>query len=148
MLKDKIMKPNNTVLLVLAVIWSLIGAGVARAADAKEEKKPQQKAFNNVDVAGFEKLRADKQNVVLDVRTQKEFVAGHIPGAVNIDVNAPDFQEKVSKLDKTRTYLLHCAGGVRSAKACDKMSTLDFPKLYNLEGGFRAWEKAGNKPEK
>ena len=101
-----------------------------------------------MDVAGFEKLRADKQNVVLDVRTQKEFVAGHIPGAVNIDVNAPDFQEKVSKLDKTRTYLLHCAGGVRSAKACDKMSTLDFPKLYNLEGGFRAWEKAGNKPEK
>jgi len=28
------------------------------------------------------------------------------------------------------------------------MSKLDFPKLYNLEGGFKAWEKAGNKPQK
>ena len=29
-----------------------------------------------------------------------------------------------------------------------EMSQLDFPKLYNLEGGFRAWEKAGNPVEK
>ena len=86
--------------------------------------------------------------MVLDVRTQKEFEEGHIPGAVNLDVNAPDFTEKIAKLDKRQTYLVHCAAGRRSARACDKMSKLDFPKLYNLEGGFRAWEKAGNKPEK
>jgi len=82
------------------------------------------------------------------VRTKEEYAAGHIAGAVNIDVNAPDFEEKVAKLDKNKTYLVHCAAGARSAKACGKMSKLDFPKLYNLEGGFRAWEKAGNKAEK
>ena len=86
--------------------------------------------------------------MVLDVRTREEYAAGHIPGAVNIDVNAPDFQEKISKLDKNKTYLVHCAAGVRSARACDRMSRLDFSKLYNLGGGFRAWEKAGNKAEK
>jgi rhodanese-related sulfurtransferase len=63
-------------------------------------------------------------------------------------VNAPDFPEKVAKLEKSKTYLVHCGAGVRSAKACDKMSHLAFPKLYNLEGGFKAWETAGNKPEK
>ena len=73
---------------------------------------------------------------------------GHIPGAVNLDVDAPDFPEKIGKLDKNKTYLVHCAAGGRSAKACDRMSRLDFPKLYNLAGGFRAWEKAGNKPDK
>ncbi len=36
----------------------------------------------------------DKQNVILDVRTPEEFQAGHIPGAVNLDVNASDFQTK------------------------------------------------------
>ena len=131
----------------------LAAASVARAADARDEKKPAAEKkgaepFKNVSVAGFEKLRADRKNVVLDVRTREEYAAGHIAGAVNIDVNAPDFEEKVSKLDKNQTYLVHCAAGARGAKACGKMSKLDFPKLYNLEGGFKAWEKAGNKAEK
>src|SRR5216117_2722507 len=98
------MKPNKT---VIALLLSLSVATVAGAADAKDEKKTstekkEAKGFKNVDVAGFEKLRADKKNVVLDVRTQKEFQAGHIPGAVNIDVNAPDFPDKVARLEKSR----------------------------------------------
>ena len=144
------MKPNKAVVVLLL---SLSVATVAGAADAKDERKPsaekkEARGFKNVDVAEFEKLRVDEKNVVLDVRTQKEFEAAHIPGAVNIDVNAPDFPEKVAKLEKNKTYLVHCGAGVRSAKACDKMSHLAFPKLYNLEGGFKAWETAGNKPEK
>ena len=147
------MKQNTTAIVVLVALLSLSSASVARAADARDEKKPsaekkEAKPFKNVSVAGFEKLRADRKNVVLDVRTREEYAAGHIAGAVNIDVNAPDFEEKVTKLDKHKTYLVHCGAGVRSAKACDKMSKLDFPKLYNLEGGFKAWEKAGNKPQK
>ena len=147
------MKPSIGIIVILT---ALLGFGLSnggRAADVKDEKKPSAekkeiKGFKNVDVAEFEKLRADKKNVVLDVRTQKEFEAGHIPGAVNIDVNAPDFPERVTKLEKNKTYLVHCGAGVRSARACDKMSHLAFPKLYNLEGGFKAWETAGNKPKK
>ncbi len=148
--KDEIMKTIRTAILLLAGLLSFGSPGVAPAADSKNEQKPpgEQKVFQTIDVTAFEKLRADKKNVVLDVRTPKEFEAGHIPGAVNMDVNSPDFPEKVAKLDKSKTYLVHCAAGVRSAKACDKMSKLDFPRLYNLEGGFRAWEKAGNSPEK
>ena len=144
------MKTNKTTMVVLAGLLSIGSPGVARAADANDRPKPagEKKAFQTIDVAAFEKLRADKKNVVLDVRTAKEFQAGHIPGAINIDVNAPDFPDKVTKLDKNKTYLVHCAAGVRSARACHKMSQLDFPKLYNLEGGFRAWEKAGNPVEK
>jgi len=149
--KNKAMKPKTATTIVLAVLLS--AAGVAHAADTKDANKPgaenkEAKAFKNVDVAGFEKLRADRKNVVLDVRTKKEFEAGHVPGAINLDWYAPDFAGRVARLDKGKTYLVHCAGGVRSAKACGKMSQLDFPKLYNLEGGFKAWEKAGNKAEK
>jgi rhodanese-related sulfurtransferase len=143
----------KTTMTLIAVLLSFSVATVASAADAKDEKKPpaikkEAKSFNNIDVAAFEKLRADKKNVVLDVRTQKEFEKGHIPGALNIDVNAADFPEKVARLEKNKTYLVHCGAGVRSAKACEKMGHLDFPRLYNLEGGFKAWETAGNKPEK
>jgi len=85
---------------------------------------------------------------VVDVRTRKEFDAGHIPEAVNIDVNSPDFQEKVAKLDKSKTYLVHCASGGRSVTACKKLAPAGFEHLVNLEGGYKAWEKAGNKGEK
>ncbi|MBM3846440.1 MAG: rhodanese-like domain-containing protein [Verrucomicrobia bacterium] len=105
------------------------------------------KPFRNVKAAEFEKLRADSKNLVLDVRTKKEFDAGHVPGAIHIDVNGPDFMEKLGKLDKSRTYLVHCAAGGRSVTACNKLAPAGFKSLINLEGGYRGWEKAGYKGE-
>jgi rhodanese-related sulfurtransferase len=107
-----------------------------------------QAKSKNVAVDQFDKLRQQTNAVVLDVRTPKEFAAGHIPGAVNIDWNAADFASKAASLDKSKTYLVHCAVGGRSAKASDKMTTLQFTNVYNLEGGMKAWEKAGKPVEK
>jgi rhodanese-related sulfurtransferase/thioredoxin-related protein len=104
--------------------------------------------FKNLDVDQFARLMEDKQNVILDVRTPTEFSNGHIAGAINLDVNAADFQDKVASFDKSKIYLVHCASGVRSVKACQKLSKLDFPNLYNLTGGFKAWAKAGKPVEK
>ena len=101
-----------------------------------------------VNVDEFEKLWQDKKNVVLDVRTKKEFENGHIPGAINLDVNAADFDHKVAELQKDKVYLVHCAAGVRSARACDKMSRLGFSHLIDLAPGFKGWEKAGKQVEK
>ena len=105
-------------------------------------------AYKNLSVEEFARMAEDKQNVILDVRTPEEFQAGHIPGAVNLDVTASDFQAKAALLDRSKIYLVHCASGVRSARACDKLNHLDFPNLYNLPGGFRAWAKAGKPVEK
>jgi rhodanese-related sulfurtransferase/thioredoxin-related protein len=105
-------------------------------------------AFKNLSVDEFARMAADKQNVILDVRTAKEFEAGHLPGAMNLDVSAADFEKKAASLNKSKTYLVHCATGVRSARACEKLGRLDFPKLYNLPGGFKAWAKAGKPVEK
>jgi rhodanese-related sulfurtransferase len=105
-------------------------------------------AYKNLSVDEFARMAADKQNVILDVRTPAEFSAGHIPGAVNLDYNAPDFQAKAAALDKSKTYLVHCAVGGRSVRACEKLNRLDFPNLYNLPGGFKAWAKAGQPVEK
>lgn len=104
--------------------------------------------FKNVDVAAFEKLRADTNKIVLDVRTAAEFSNGHVPGAVLLDVKSPDFVEKSARLDKSKTYLVHCAAGVRSVKACNLLAPVGFTNLVNLEGGFNAWIKAGNHPVK
>lgn len=128
---------------LLLALFSLLLAASLHAADAKTDKK-----YKNVNADQFDKLRADKKNVVLDVRTPEEFAEGHIPGAINIDFNADDFDQKISKLDKDKTYLVHCAAGGRSARACGKLGKMDFKSLYNLEGGMGAWEKAGKPVEK
>ncbi len=104
--------------------------------------------FKDLGVAEFAKLAADKQNVILDVRTAKEFEAGHIAGAVNLDVMSPNFEKKAGALDRNKTYLVHCASGGRSARACGKLRQLDFAKLYNLPDGFKGWVKAGQPVEK
>jgi protein disulfide-isomerase len=103
--------------------------------------------FQNLTVDEFAKMAVNKQNVILDVRTAKEFEAGHLPGAMNLDVNAADFEEKAAALDKSKVYLVHCASGVRSVRACEKLARLDFHALYNLPGGFKAWVKAGQAVE-
>ena len=115
---------------------------LAVAADTKPA------SVRRVGVDEFAKLWQDKQNVVLDVRTSKEFAASHIPGALNLDFLAADFEAKVSKLDKSKTYLVHCASGGRSAMACSLMSRLGFPSLVDLAPGFKGWEKAGKPVEK
>jgi rhodanese-related sulfurtransferase len=132
------MKRSIRILMVLAVM--LAYAMTAMAADAPAIKK--------VGVDEFEKLWKEKTNVVLDVRTPGEFANGHIPGAVNIDVKSPDFAKKTAELDKDKTYLVHCAAGVRSARACDMLAAKGFKSLVDLSPGFTGWEKAGKPVEK
>jgi rhodanese-related sulfurtransferase len=137
--------------ILLLTLAACLATTTAQADDAKKSPATatsQAQAYKNVGPEEFNKLRSDKKSVVLDVRTSKEFASGRIPGAVNIDWNSSDFETKVKQLDKSKTYLVHCAGGVRSAKASDKMSKLDFKSVYNLEGGMKAWEKAGKPVEK
>ena len=105
--------------------------------------------FKNVTVEEFDKLRKQTNTaVVLDVRTPREFAAGHIAGATNIDWNAGDFEKRVARLDRSKTYLVHCAAGGRSAKAAEKLMSLQFTNVYNLDGGMKAWEKAAKPVEK
>lgn len=130
---------NFKQLLVNAIFWGL-NRPVPIAVPAGA---PQR-----VGVELFEQVWRANSPVVLDVRTPKEFAAGHIPGAVNMDVNAPDFEKRVGALDKNETYLVHCAGGVRSARACGKLAQMEFKRLLDLAPGFQGWLKAGKTVEK
>jgi rhodanese-related sulfurtransferase len=77
----------------------------------------------------------DKGAGVIDVRTPQEFAEGHLVGAMNIDVESPDFEQKVSQLDKNVTYVVYCRSGNRAGTAIQKMEDLGFTDLSNA-GGF------------
>ena len=96
-----------------------------------------------IEASEAEKLIAEKKVVVLDVRSPAEFASGHIQGATNLDIHGKDFKTKLAEMDKDQPYLVHCAVGMRSAKACTAMSGLGFKNVYDLKGGLDAWKKAG-----
>jgi rhodanese-related sulfurtransferase len=81
--------------------------------------------------------------VILDVRTPSEYAAKHIQNGVNIDYNSADFSAKLSTLNRSKVYLLHCASGSRSAPVFTMMKNMHFQKVYNMTGGISAWSKAG-----
>lgn len=131
-------------LLLNAVKWALAQPVRPLAAAAPAEPA----GFKRVGVAEFEKLWQEKKYTVLDVRTADEFKSGHIPGAVNLDVLDDSFEQKVAALDKSKTYLVHCAAGRRSANAADEMRKLGFKSVIDLAPGFNGWKAAGKPVEK
>lgn len=101
-------------------------------------------AADNVTPDQAEKLLKEKKDiVVLDVRTAEEFKGGHIAGAKNVDFQSDDFKKQVAALDKSKTYLLHCASGGRSTRALKILDEDKFPNVYHMNGGFSAWKEAG-----
>ena len=90
-----------------------------------------------------ELLASEEGIVLLDVRTAEEFAAGHLPGAVNIDVESPDFAAGIASLDPGKPYALYCRSANRSKVAMTAMQAAGFTNLYDRAGGINAWKSAG-----
>jgi rhodanese-related sulfurtransferase len=81
-----------------------------------------------------------KHMVVLDVRTKEEFAQGHLPRALNLDVqDSIHFLQQIQTLRKNKTYVVYCRSGKRSAKASQLLINNQFKHIYNMEGGILAW---------
>lgn len=94
------------------------------------------------------KLIAEKKATVLDIRTPEEFAGGHIAGAVNIDFMGDDFAKKIAALDKSKTYVVHCAGGGRSGRSLPAFEKEGLKSVLHLQQGFKGWQGAGKPVEK
>lgn len=77
--------------------------------------------------------------LVLDVRNDAEFAAGHITNARHIPLD--QLQSRLGELGKFRdkAIVVNCQGGVRSAKACAALKNQGFSRVHNLKGGISAW---------
>ena len=102
-------------------------------------------AVTNVSVGKAQTLlkeRAGKADfVIVDVRTPEEFAEGHIDGAVNLDVQARDFEKKLRVLDRKKSYLVYCRTGNRSRKATVAMEALGFRSIFHMNEGIVKWKQ-------
>ena len=100
-------------------------------------------AVADVSVSEFKHLMDSlTDEVIVDLRTPEELKQqGKIAGALEIDFFGAEFEPAVKALDKSKLYLLYCAGGGRSGETAQLMKELGFKKIYNLKDGFKGWAK-------
>ena len=83
------------------------------------------------------------KTVLLDVRDNAEFAAGHMRDARNIPVK--ELQNRLAELDKmkSRNVLVICASGLQSARATAILRKAGFASVTSLAGGMKAWQDLG-----
>ena len=111
---------------LLATLALIAGAGLGLAGCASTEP---------VDISA--------DTVIIDVRTPGEFASGHLEGAVNIDIQSPDFAAQVMELDKDGEYFIYCRSGNRSGQAISQMDKMGFTDMTNGGGVQQASDLSG-----
>ncbi|PIF00784.1 MAG: sulfurtransferase [Maribacter sp.] len=90
-----------------------------------------------------EVARTELDSILLvDVRTPKEYNAGHLENARNIDWMGDSFISEFEKIGKDETIYLYCRSGKRSANATKYLGSLGYNKVFNLKGGYIAYKAA------
>jgi rhodanese-related sulfurtransferase len=88
-------------------------------------------------VALAEQLTSSTPPTVVDVRSEKEWAAGHLAGSMNIPLN--HLRDRAAEISKDRGVVVHCEGGYRSAIAASVLSQAGRPDVLDMVGGFKAW---------
>ena len=104
--------------------------------------KPAGGGVKTVDSAGLVAAQTSGAQLI-DVRTPGEYDLGHIPGAVNVPVDT--LQSEAANWDRSKTYVVYCASGARSAQAVDIMTSMGFKNIDHFNKGIVAWTGALDK---
>lgn len=86
-----------------------------------ENVEPEQVALVNADE-------------LVDVRKKSEFDSEHVVGAINAPLDY--WEDQLDKIDASKKYYIHCAGGYRSMIFCSILKAKGYDKLVNVRGGF------------
>ena len=92
------------------------------------------------DITSYQKLG---DHVLIDVREDHEWEAGHAAGAVHLSKGIIERDIEAAVPDKSATLVLYCGGGFRSALVADNLQKMGYQNAISLDGGWRAWNEAG-----
>ena len=96
---------------------------------------------NEITVEEAENKIKEGEVCVLDVRTSGERAKGYIEGSEHLDFRGGNFKSDIEKLDRSKTYIVYCASGIRSGTTVKLMQELGFSSCFSIIGGFNEWVK-------
>lgn len=118
----------------IVILFMLLLFMSCKGQDTEQTKK--------IDIDTFKTEVIGKDVQLVDVRTSKEYMVGHIDDAINIDMRDNEkFKDKVSKLNKSKPIYIYCHSGGRSNKASKILEELGFEEIYDFSGGWSTWSK-------
>jgi rhodanese-related sulfurtransferase len=86
------------------------------------------------------KQRIESGSQLIDVRTDVEFEAGHIPGARHVLL--AEMQREAAGLARDKPVIVYCRSGNRSGPAAEAFAASGWD-AHSIEGGVIAWQEAG-----
>ncbi len=89
--------------------------------------------------------KGDPSLFVLDVRTPKEYAAGHVPGAINVPYD--QVASHLAVIPKDKDVVLYCQSGRRAGLAAEVLQASGYTKLEHLQGDIQGWLKDGRPVE-
>jgi rhodanese-related sulfurtransferase len=135
---------------LLALAFVCLGTVFAVAADktGNDLVAEANKEIKSVTAQDAKKMIDGGNVMVLDVRELDEYEAEHIPNAVHIPRGLLEFQIASKAPMKDATIVTYCLKGGRGALSAQTLKVLGYTKVYNLTGGFVAWQAAKFPTEK
>ncbi len=85
----------------------------------------------------------DQNFVILDVKTEPEYLKTHLSDSRHIDFFSPSFKDSLFGLEKNKIYIVICTFGIRSEIAMILMKKMGFKEVYNVLGGDERWIAEG-----
>ena len=88
------------------------------------------------------RMDQSKPMVLIDVREESEFAAGHIPGAIHLSKGVIERDIETVVPDLKMEILLYCGGGFRSALSADNLQRMGYQNVVSVDGGWRGWTES------
>ncbi|WP_272962915.1 MULTISPECIES: rhodanese-like domain-containing protein [Alcanivorax] len=86
-------------------------------------------------------MQADKAPIIIDVRDEDEYLAGHIPGAIMVPAKQMDQHLDMLKQYRKQEIVLYCVSGRRASTAATVLEDAGFKKVRLLEGNYPGWSE-------
>ena len=96
-----------------------------------------------VDEVHARRTRGDTSFLLIDVREESEWAAGHISGAMHLGKGIIERDIESLVPDHEREIILYCGGGFRSVLAAENLQRMGYTNVYSMAGGWRDWAGAG-----
>jgi len=78
-----------------------------------------------------ETLTVTADTVIMDVRTPAEYAAGHLDGAVNVNLQSGSFEQAIGDYAMDGDFVVYCQSGNRSAQAVSIMESAGFTNVHD-----------------
>lgn len=135
------MKQRSLILLLIVLVALLAGCGAKATPVAVNADTDLSTLPVLLDPTTVNQIRERADVLLIDVREQAEYDAGHIPGITLIPMG--DIANRLAEIPKDKTVVVSCQSGRRSNQVATFLQEQGYTNIHDLQGGFSAWQQAG-----